>query len=112
MKAMTDITIIVEIVIGICGVLVSILLIPALVKRFGVDNLRKVAEIACNAAEEAARTGLLQKHEKYEYAARMIKSMLGVFSFTIDENKICAVINATCYELFNQFKDGGDTPES
>lgn len=107
---MTDVTTIMEIVIGVVGVIAAVLVVPAFAKRYGIDALRKAAEFACYAAEEAARTGLIQKREKFEYAAMLIKKSLGIFSLTVDETKIRAAIDATCHYLFNQFKDDAEQP--
>lgn len=102
---MKDITEILEIIIKVVIALGGVFITPWLIKKFGVETLRKWTEIVCDAAEEAARSGLIPKAEKYEYAVKLLKKFLGIFGWTIDSERIRALIDAMCYEKFNQFKD-------
>ena len=57
-------------------------------------------ELAVQAAEEAERSGLIDKKAKYQYA----KSFLEARGVTFDADTMQALIDSTCWELFNQFK--------
>ena len=101
---MTDITTIIEVIISIIAMLIGSVLIPYLKKKHSAETLANVVkwlEIACYAAEEAARTGLIDKAAKYEYAKDILESR----GITFDEATTMALINSTVYDLFNRFKD-------
>lgn len=100
---MTDITIILELIISVLAMIVSIVLIPYIKNKYGVEKMQTALdwlEIAVNAAEEAARVGLIEKDNKYSYALEILETN-GV---TFDDKTMGALIDAKCYELFNQFK--------
>ena len=105
---MTDITPILELVIRLIALIVTIVIIPKVKKRLaekGAESDQKKilrwAEIAVQAAEEAARSGLIDKKAKYEYA----KSFLEDRGITFDANTIEALINSNVWDLINRFKD-------
>lgn len=107
---MNDITEILTIIIKVAALLISALLIPYLQTKWKGQKLETVQawlEIACNAAEEAERTGLIDKKQKYSYAKNFLESR----GITFDADTMQALIDSTCWELFNQFKSeapGGD----
>lgn len=105
---MTDITPILELVIRLIALIVTIVIIPKvkklLTEKVAESDQKKIlrwAEIAVQAAEEAARSGLIDKKAKYEYA----KSFLEDRGITFDANTIEALINSNVWDLINRFKD-------
>lgn len=105
---MTDITPILELVIRLIALIVTIVIIPKvkklLAEKVAESDQKKIlrwAEIAVQAAEEAARSGLINKKAKYEYA----KSFLEDRGITFDANTIEALINSNVWDLINRFKD-------
>lgn len=105
---MTDITPILELVIRLIALIVTIVIIPKvkklLAEKVAESDQKKIlrwAEIAVQAAEEAARSGLIDKKAKYEYA----KSFLEDRGITFDANTIEALINSNVWDLINRFKD-------
>ena len=106
---MNDITEILTIIIKIAALLISALLIPYIQTKWKgqkLETVQKWLEIACNAAEEAERTGLIDKKQKYSYAKNILESR-GV---TFDADTMQALIDSTCWELFNQFKEDSEAP--
>lgn len=108
---MTDITNHLEVIISIIAIIVGGILIP-LVKaklasvavdkeRTALDVTVQWLEIACNAAEEAARKGLIDKPAKYGYAVKLLEKQ----GITFDADTMQALVDAKVWELFNQFKD-------
>ena len=100
---MTDITWIIGIAVKILAVIVSAILIPYIKSKLGetkLTNISKWLDFAVNAAEEAARTGLIDKAAKYSYAVELLNKN----GITFDAETTQALIDSTCYELFNQFK--------
>ena len=88
--------------------IVTIYLIPKIKKLLAAKvsesdqkKLIRWAEIAAQAAEEAARSGLIDKKAKYNYA----KDFLEARGITFDADTMEALINSTVWELFNRFKD-------
>ena len=116
---MADITNIIEAVVAIIFIVASAIILPMLKAKLGnisvgndktaLDLTIKWLEIAVWAAEEAARTGLIEKKAKYGYA----KALLERQGVTFDEDTVEALINSKVYELFNQFRDdsGEDADE-
>ena len=105
---MTDITPILELVIRLIALIVTIVIIPKvkklLAEKVAESDQKKIirwVEIAAQAAEEAARSGLIDKKAKYEYA----KSFLEDRGITFDADTMEALINSTVWDLFNRFKD-------
>ena len=103
-----DITPILELVIKLIAAIVTIYLIPKIKKLIATKaseaDQKKIirwAEIAAQAAEEAARSGLIDKKAKYNYA----KDFLEARGITFDADTMEALINSTVWELFNRFKD-------
>lgn len=103
-----DITPILELVIKLVFALITIFLIPKIKKLIATKvseaDQKKIirwAEIAAQAAEEAARSGLIDKKAKYNYA----KDFLEARGITFDADTMEALINSTVWELFNRFKD-------
>lgn len=107
-----DITPILELVVKLIFAAVTIFLIPKIKKLFATKvsesdqkKLIRWAEIAVQAAEEAARSGLIDKKAKYQYA----KSFLEARGATLDADAMQALIDSTVWELFNQFKKDSDS---
>lgn len=108
---MTDITNLLEIIVTIIFIVIGGLLIPLAKSKLSgiaVDKERTALdvavewlEIACNAAEEAARKGMINKAGKYKYAVAILEKQ-GV---TFDAATMQALVDAKVWELFNQFKD-------
>lgn len=105
---MTDITPILELAIRLIALIVTIVIIPKvkklLAEKVAESDQKKIlrwAEIAVQAAEEAARSGLIDKKAKYEYA----KSFLEDRGITFDADTIEALINSNVWDLINRFKD-------
>ena len=103
-----DITPILELVIKLIVAIVTIYLIPKIKKLIATKvseaDQKKIirwAEIAAQAAEEAARSGLIDKKAKYNYA----KSFLEDRGITFDADTMEALINSMVWDLFNRFKD-------
>ena len=111
-----DITPILELAVKLIFTLITISLIPKIKKLFATKfsesdqkKLIRWAEIAVQAAEEAARSGLIDKKAKYQYA----KDFLEKRDVTFDADAMQALIDSTVWELFNQFKkDSGSDAES
>ena len=107
-----DITPILELAVKLIFAAVTIFLIPKIKKLFATKvsesdqkKLIRWAEIAVQAAEEAARSGLIDKKAKYQYA----KDFLEKRGVTFDADAMQALIDSTCWELFNQFKKAFDS---
>jgi hypothetical protein len=107
-----DITPILELAVKLIFAAVTIFLIPKIKKLFATKvsesdqkKLIRWAEIAVQAAEEAARSGLIDKKAKYQYA----KSFLEARGATLDADAMQALIDSTVWELFNQFKQDSDS---
>lgn len=105
---MTDITPILELAIRLITLIITIVIIPKvkklLAEKVAESDQKKIirwAEIAAQAAEEAARSGLIDKKAKYEYA----KSFLEARGITFDADMMEALINSTVWDLFSRFKD-------
>ncbi len=104
---MTDITNIIEIIVRIAAVIISFVLIPYIKEKLGEAKLAKVREwleFACNAAEEAARTGLIDKAAKYGYAVELLERN----GITFDAVTTQALIDSTVWQLFNQFREDSE----
>lgn len=107
---MTDITTILTIIIEIAALLISAFLIPYLQEKRAsskLGSLDRWLEVACNAAEEAARKGLIDKEAKYGYALEFLEAR----GYTFDAADMQALIDAKVWELFNQFKEGPEAGE-
>lgn len=107
-----DITPILELAVKLIFAAVTIFLIPKIKKLFATKvsesdqkKLIRWAEIAVQAAEEAARSGLIDKKAKYQYA----KDFLEKRGVTLDADAMQALIDSTVWELFNQFKKDSDS---
>ena len=103
-----DITPILELVVKLIFTLITIFLIPKIkeliatkVSEADQKKIIRWAEIAAQAAEEAARSGLIDKKAKYNYA----KDFLEARGITFDADTMEALINSTVWDLFNRFKD-------
>lgn len=106
-----DITPILELVIKLAFALITIFLIPKIKKLLAAKvaesdqkKLLRWVELAVQAAEEAARSGLIDKKAKYQYA----KDFLEKRGVTFDADAMQALIDSTVWELFNQFKKDSD----
>ena len=107
-----DITPILELVVKLIFAAVTIFLIPKIkelistkVAESDQKKLLRWVELAVQAAEEAARSGLIDKKAKYQYA----KSFLEARGATLDADAMQALIDSTVWELFNQFKKDSDS---
>lgn len=103
-----DITPILELIIKLIVALITIFLIPKLKEliaaKVSESDQKKIirwAELAVQAAEEAERAGLIDKKAKYRYALDFLEKR-GV---TFDADTMQALIDSSCWELFNQFRD-------
>ena len=108
-----DITVILELIIKLVFTLITLFLIPKLKalisEKVAESDQRKIiqwVELAVKAAEEAERAGLIDKKAKYTYALDFLEKR-GV---TFDSDTMQALIDSTCWELFNQFKADSETP--
>lgn len=107
-----DITPILEPAVKLIFAAVTIFLIPKLkellaakVAESDQKKLLRWVELAVQAAEEAARSGLIDKKAKYQYA----KDFLERRGVTFDVDTMQALIDSTVWELFNQFKKDSDS---
>jgi DNA phosphorothioation-dependent restriction protein DptG len=108
----TDITPILELAVKLIFTLITIFLIPKLKElistKVAESDQKKIlrwVELAVQAAEEAARSGLIDKKAKYQYA----KDFLEKRGVTFDVDTMQALIDSTVWELFNQFKEDSDS---
>lgn len=104
---MTDITPIIELIVTVLAALCSIVIIPYIKTRLNraqFDKAVQWVEIAVNAAEEAARTGLIEKGAKYGYAVELLERN----GITFDAATTQALVDATVWQLFNQFRDDAE----
>ena len=104
---MMDITVILELVVKLIFTLITIFLLPKLKalisEKVAESDQRKIiqwVELAVKAAEEAERAGLIDKKAKYTYALDFLEKR-GV---TFDPDTMQALIDSSCWELFNKFK--------
>ena len=102
-----DITPILELVVKLIFAVLTIFVVPKLKalisEKVAESDQRKIirwVELAVQAAEEAERSGLIDKKAKYTYALDFLEKR-GV---TFDPDTMPALIDSTCWELFNQFK--------
>lgn len=108
---MMDITVILELVVKLIFTLITIFLLPKLKalisEKVAESDQKKIiqwVELAVKAAEEAERAGLIDKKAKYTYALNFLEKR-GV---TFDPDTMQALIDSSCWELFNQFKKDSD----
>ena len=102
-----DITVILELVVKLIFAVITIFLLPKLkaliLEKVAESDQRKIiqwVELAVKAAEEAERAGLIDKKAKYTYALNFLEKR-GV---TFDPDTMQALIDSSCWELFNKFK--------
>ena len=107
-----DITVILELIIKLIFAVLTIFVVPKLKtlisEKVAESDQRKIirwAELAVQAAEEAERSGLIDKKAKYQYA----KDFLEKRGVTFDADTMQALIDSTVWELFNQFKKDSDS---
>lgn len=107
-----DITPILELAVKLIFTLITIFLIPKIKKllaaKVAESDQKKIirwVELAVQAAEEAERSGLINKKAKYQYA----KDFLEKRGVTFDADTMQALIDSTVWELFNQFKKDSDS---
>ena len=107
-----DITPILELAVKLIFALITIFLIPKLKEllaaKVAESDQKKIirwVELAVQAAEEAERSGLIDKKAKYQYA----KNFLEARGVTFDADTMQALIDSTVWELFNQFKKDSDS---
>ena len=107
-----DITVILELIIKLIFAAITIFLLPKLKalisEKVAESDQKKIirwVELAVQAAEEAERSGLIDKKAKYQYA----KDFLEKRGVTFDADTMQALIDSSCWELFNKFKtDSGE----
>ena len=109
-----DITPILEMVVKLIFAAVTIFVIPKikglLSAKVAESDQKKIirwVELAVQAAEEAERSGLIDKKAKYQYA----KDFLEKRGVTFDADTMQALIDSTVWELFNQFKKDSEPEE-
>ena len=102
-----DITVILELIIKLIFAAITIFLLPKLKalisEKVAESDQKKIirwVELAVQAAEEAERAGLIDKNAKYTYALNFLEKR-GV---TFDPDTMQALIDSSCWELFNKFK--------
>ena len=102
-----DITVILELIIKLIFAVLTIFVVPKLKdlisEKVAESDQKKIirwVELAVQAAEEAERSGLIDKKAKYTYALDFLEKR-GV---TFDPDTMQALIDSTCWELFNKFK--------
>ena len=102
-----DITVILELIVKLIFAAITIFLLPKLKdlisEKVAESDQRKIiqwVELAVKAAEEAERAGLIDKKAKYTYALDFLEKR-GV---TFDPDTMQALIDSSCWELFNKFK--------
>ena len=102
-----DITVILELIVKLIFTLITIFLLPKLKalisEKVAESDQKKIirwVELAVKAAEEAERAGLIDKKAKYTYALNFLEKR-GV---TFDPDTMQALIDSSCWELFNKFK--------
>ena len=102
-----DITVILELIIKLIFAAITIFLLPKLKalisEKVAESDQKKIirwVEHAVQAAEEAERAGLIDKKAKYTYALNFLEKR-GV---TFDPDTMQALIDSSCWELFNRFK--------
>lgn len=107
-----NITPILELAVKLIFAAVTIFLIPKIKKllaaKVAESDQKKIirwVELAVQAAEEAERSGLIDKKAKYQYA----KDFLEKRGVTFDVDTMQALIDSTVWELFNQFKEDSDS---
>lgn len=107
-----DITPILALAVKLIFALITIFLVPKLKElistKVAESDQKKIirwVELAVQAAEEAERSGLIDKKAKYQYA----KTFLEARGVTFDADTMQALIDSTCWELFNQFKKDSDS---
>ena len=98
---------ILELIIKLIFAAITIFLLPKLKalisEKVAESDQRKIiqwVELAVKAAEEAERAGLIDKKAKYTYALDFLEKR-GV---TFDPDTMQALIDSSCWELFNKFK--------
>ena len=107
-----DVTVILELIVKLTFAVLTIFVVPKLKalisEKVAESDQRKIirwVELAVQAAEEAERAGLIDKKAKYTYALDFLEKR-GV---TFDADTMQALIDSTCWELFNQFKKDSDS---
>ena len=111
---MTDVTNIIECIVYIVAIVCGMIVIPLLKTKLGsiavgedktaLDVTLRWLEVAVSAAEEAARTGLIDKGAKYGYALDILERQ----GITFDKATIRALVDSTVWNLFNQFKSDAE----
>ena len=108
-----DITVILELIIKLIFAAITVFLLPKLKalisEKVAESDQKKIirwVELAVQAAEEAERAGLIDKKAKYTYALNFLEKR-GV---TFDPDTMQALIDSSCWELFNQFKEDSEAP--
>ena len=106
-----DITVILELIVKLIFAVLTIFVVPKLKalisEKVAESDQRKIirwVELAVKAAEEAERAGLIDKKAKYTYALDFLEKRGVIF----DPDTMQALIDSTCWELFNQFKKDSD----
>ena len=105
---MFDMTTAIQVLLGVISLVITVVLIPYIRKKHGSEQLAIIAkwlEIACYAAEEMARTGLIGKEDKYGY----VEEFLAERGIVFDAFTTQALIKSTVYDLFNRFKEESET---
>lgn len=110
MNRLTDITIYLEMAVKIVAMIVSVVLIPLINSKVSETKRKQIAAwvtIAVQAAEEAERSGLIDKNAKYQYAVDLLEEN----GITFEAETIQGLIDSTVWELFNQFKEDSEKGE-
>lgn len=97
-----------EIIVAVITLLVAVFVryaIPGIKAQMTTEQQSQLhywLTVAVQAAEEAGRMGLLPTGEaKFEYAQKLLEKK----GYTFDQEELTALIDATVWEIINQFKD-------
>lgn len=89
-----------EFIICLVTITLAYFIVPYIKSKLSqtqLDKLQKAVDIAVMAAEEAARSGLIPKNEKYDYAVKWLEDN----KYKVDAQ----MIEAAVWELMNWCKD-------
>lgn len=101
---MTDITTIIEIIIGAAVAIAAAVLILRVISKLDAEKLAKLRallEIAYDAAKDAERLGLIDIDGMHDYILQYLEQ----HGVSINSKKIRAFIEATAAELFDEDDD-------
>jgi len=105
---MIDITQIIVALIGLCGVIVTGILIP-LVRSKTTAEQQSIIDIAAKTAVYAAQQIFTANDEKKEYALEYMDNILSQYGISLDISSVSASIEAALKEVKTAVQaDGGE----